>query len=327
MTSVPCRIDGLQFCNWSREIFQQMRDAGLTAVHATVAYHEAFRATVDRLSEWNWRFRDHADLICPARSGADIAAAQDAGRTAIVLGVQNPLPIEDDLGLVQVLHDLGIRFMQITYNNQSLLGCGWMEPEDSGLTRMGREVIREMNRAGMVADLSHAGERTTLDAIAASARPVAVTHATPAFWRPGGRQVTERVLRALAESGGMLGLSLYPLHLRDGSQTTLADFCDMAAKVAGIIGVEHLGIGSDLCLGQPDAAVQWMREGKWTRPDPGQPRPAFPPQPAWFRDSHGFANLAHGLRGSGFTQGDVDAVLGCNWLRFMRDAFQPGAAA
>jgi len=326
MSSAPCRIDGLQFCNWSRAVFQEMRAAGLAAVHATVAYHEGFRATVDRVVEWNWRFREHADLIMPARDGADIDAALATGRTAIVLGVQNPLPVEDDLGLVRVLHDLGIRFMQITYNNQSLLGCGWMEA-DSGLTRMGREVIREMNRAGMAADLSHAGERTTLEAIAASARPVAVTHATPAFWRQGGRQVSDLVLRALAESGGMLGLSLYPLHLAHGSDTTLAAFCDMAARVADIIGVRHLGIGSDLCQGQPDAAVQWMREGKWTRPDPAQPRPAFPPQPAWFRDSLGFDSLARGLRAGGFAAADVDLVLGGNWLRFMRDAFRPGGPA
>jgi microsomal dipeptidase-like Zn-dependent dipeptidase len=154
-----------------------------------------------------------------------------------------------------------------------------------------------------------------------------VTHANPAAWRPGGRQVTDRVVRALAERGGMLGLSLYPLHLRNGPQTTLAEFCDMAARVADAIGTDHLGIGSDLCLGQPDTAVQWMREGKWTRPDPTQPRPAFPAQPDWFRDSHGFANLAHGLRASGFAPADIDAVLGANWLRFMRDAFQPRTPA
>jgi membrane dipeptidase len=322
----PCRIDGLQFCHWSREIFLEMREAGLSAVHATAAYHEGFRATVDRLVEWNWRFRDHADLILPWRDADDIDAARASGRIAIALGVQNPLPIEDDLGLVEVLHRLGVRVLQLTYNNQSLLGCGWTEAEDSGLTRMGREVVREMNRAGMLIDLSHAGERTTLDAIAASARPVAVTHATPAYWRPGGRQVSDRVLRALGESGGMLGLSLYPLHLTDGSRTTLAAFCEMAAKVAEMIGVDKLGIGSDLCKGQSDTAVQWMREGKWIRPDPAQPRPTFPPQPAWFRDSRDFANLAAGLRAAGFAEAEVDMILGGNWLRFLKAAFRPAEA-
>jgi microsomal dipeptidase-like Zn-dependent dipeptidase len=316
-------VDALQFCNWSRKTFGQMREAGLSAVHVTVAYHEALRPTVDRIVAWNWRFREHADLILPGRNAADLMRALSSNRTAIILGLQNPLPIEDDLGLVTVLHELGIRVMQLTYNNQSLLGAGWQEPVDSGLTRMGREVIREMNRLGMAIDLSHAGERTALDAIAASARPVAITHATPSSWREGRRQVSDPLMRALAERGGMLGLSLYPHHLANGSATTLADFCEMAARTAEIVGVQHLGIGSDLCLDQPDDILAWMREGKWTRPDPAQPRPAFPAQPAWFQDSHGFAHLAEGLRGAGFSAGDTDNVLGANWQRFFRAAFRP----
>ena len=319
------RVDGLQYGIWSRAIFEQMRAAGLSAVHATVAYHEGFRPTVDRITAWNWRFRDHADLILPGRSAADLMRALSSDRTAIILGLQNPLPIEDDLGLVAVLHDLGIRVMQITYNNQSLLGCGWQEAEDSGLTRFGREVVREMNRLGMLIDLSHAGERSALDTIAASTRPVAVTHATPASWRAGRRQVSETLMRALAHSGGMLGLSLYPRHLRDGPATTLAAFCEMAARAAEIVGVAHLGIGSDLCQDQPDEAVVWMREGKWTRPDPTQPRPTLPPQPGWFQDSRGFLNLAEGLRAAGFAAADVEAVLGTNWQRFFRAAFRPAA--
>ena len=321
VTARPPLIDGLQFCRWSRAVFEQMREAGMTAVHATVAYHESFRRTVEHIVDWNWRFRDHEDLILPGRSVADIDRARATGRTAIVLGLQNPLPIEDDLGLVEVLHMLGVRVMQLTYNNQSLLGAGWQEPQDGGLTRMGRAVVREMNRLGMVVDLSHGGERTTLDAIAASSRPIAITHANPASWRPTGRNLSRAVLDAMAQSGGMLGLSLYPHHLRDGSETTLEDFCAMAAETAGLIGVGNLGIGSDLCQDQPDDVVRWMREGRWTRPDPAPV--AFPPQPTWFRDNRDFPRLAEGLRGAGFSSDDVAAVLGGNWYRFLGKAFRP----
>ncbi len=317
----PPLIDGLQFCRWSRAVFEEMRGAGMTAVHVTVAYHESFRKTVEHIVDWNWRFRDHADLILPGRTITDIDLARASGRTAIVFGLQNPLPIEDDLGLVEVLHMLGLRVMQLTYNNQSLLGAGWQEPRDGGLTRMGRAVVREMNRLGMVIDLSHGGERTTLDAIAASSRPIAVTHANPASWRPTGRNLSRAVLDALAQSGGMLGLSVYPHHLKDGSQTTLENFCAMAAETAGLVGVGNLGIGSDLCQGQPDDVVRWMREGRWTRPDPAPV--AFPPQPAWFRDNRDFPRLAEGLRGAGFSPAEIEAILGGNWYRFMREAFRP----
>ena len=319
----PTQIDGLQFCNWSREIFLQMRDGGLSAVHATVAYHDGFRDTVRNLVDWNARFREHSDLILPGRAAEDITAAEESGRTAIFFGLQNPMPIEDDLGLIEILYGLGIRFMQLTYNNQSLLGSGWMETEDSGVTRMGREVISEMNRLGMVVDMSHSGERTTLEAIELSARPIAITHANPSWRRETGRNKSATVLRALARSGGMLGLSLYPHHLPRGDATTLREFCEMAAEVARMIGVDNFGIGSDLCQGQPDSVVQWMREGRWMRPQPGAENTRFPKQPEWFRDNRDFAGLAIGLRAVGFGEGEVNRVLGINWREFMRESFGP----
>jgi microsomal dipeptidase-like Zn-dependent dipeptidase len=325
VAEAPTLIDGLQYCNWSRDIFQQMRQGGMSAVHATVSYHDGFRDTVRNLVEWNWRFRDHAHLILLGRSADDIAAAKASGRTAIFLGLQNPLPIEDDLGLVEILHELGIRFMQLTYNNQSLLGSGWMEALDGGITRMGREVIAEMNRLGIAIDMSHSGERTTLEAIELSTRPVAITHANPSWWRETGRNKSAMVLKALAKTGGMLGLSLYPHHLRQGSATPLHEFCAMAVEVATIVGVDNLGIGSDLCQGQPDNVVQWMREGRWTRSDPRSAKVAFPAQPDWFRDNRDFVDLAGGLNAAGFSDSDIAKVLGENWQNFMRKAFRPGA--
>jgi len=319
----PTLIDGLQFCNWSREIFLQMRRGGLSAVHATVAYHGGFLETVRQLVDWNARFRNHADLILLGRAAADIAAAEASGRTAIFFGLQNPMPIEDDLGLVEILYELGIRFMQLTYNNQSLLGSGWMESEDSGVTRMGREVIAEMNRLGMVVDMSHSGERTTLEAIELSTRPIAITHANPSWRRETGRNKSATVLKALARAGGMLGLSLYPHHLPRGGATTLLEFCEMAAEIARMIGVDNLGIGSDLCQGQPDSIVQWMREGRWMRSQPGGEKAGFPEQPEWFRDNSDFPGLSPGLRAVGFGAGDVNKLLGNNWREFMRKSFGP----
>ena len=323
MSATPLRIDGTQYCNWSREIFQQMRAGGLTAVHATVSYHENFRQTVRHLIDWRQRFREHEDLILFARDGADLARARESGRTAIFLGLQTPMPIEDDIGLIEILFDLGIRFQQITYNNQSLLGCGWMEQEDSGVTRMGREAIGEMNRLGMVADLSHAGERTTLETIELSRRPVVVSHANPRWRRDTARNVSKRVMQALAESGGMLGLSLYPAHLPEGGATTLRQFAEMAAEAAEVVGVNRLGIGSDLCQDQPDSVVRWMREGRWTRPS-AEPV-VFPQQQPWFRSNLDFAGLAEGLAEVGFRDEEIAQVLGGAWAEFIaKNVGKPG---
>jgi membrane dipeptidase len=319
----PVLIDGLQYCRWSRTVFEEMRAGGMSAVHATVAYHGSLRETVTEIAAWNRRFRDHADLIAPLLRGRDIAAARASGRTAIALGLQNPMPIEDDLGLVEILHRLGIRVMQLTYNNQSLLGTGWSEAQDSGLTQMGREVVREMNRLGMLVDLSHAGERTTLEAITFSARPVVVSHANPRESRETGRNLSRTAMKALAESGGLMGLSLYPHHLPQGSDTTLAAFGAMAARAAEIVGVAHLAIGSDLCQDQPGEVLRWMRRGRWRFADPGEESLAFPAQPSWFRSNRDFPGLAAGLAGAGFRPDEIALVLGGNWRRLMSESFEP----
>ena len=321
-------IDGLQYANWSEKIFRQMREGGVDAVHVTIAYHEMFRETVANIEAWNRWFEAYPDLITQARTGAEVRAAKVAGRTAILFGAQTPAPIEDDIGLVEILHTLGLRFMQLTYNNQSLLATGCYEAEDSGLTRMGREVVAEMNRVGLVVDMSHSAERSTLEAIEASTRPIAITHANPASWHPARRNKSDTVLKALGESGGMLGFSLYPHHLKGGSDCTLADFCTMIAETAERIGVDRLGIGSDLCQDQPDSVVEWMRVGRWTkRIDYGEgsaAAPGFPPQPAFFRDNRDMPGLASGLRAVGFTENEVAGIMGENWLRFFDESF--GAA-
>ena len=314
------RIDALQYCNWSRQIYDEWRIGGLDAVHVTIAYHEGFDEVIHRLKEWDVRFRENADVIMPGLSGRDVRQAKAKGKTAVFFGFQNPAPIGSDLGMLAILHRLGIRFMQLTYNLQSLCGAGWQEPADAGLTRFGREVVREMNRLGMIIDLSHAGEKTTLDAVEASIRPIAVTHANPRAWRDTNRNVTETVMRALAESGGMLGFSLYPHHLNDGPDCTLRDFCEMAARVAEIMGPDRIGIGSDLCQGQPDNVVQWMRDGRWTYEQSGA---VFPKQPDWFRSNQDWDGIAAGLYDVGFTKQDVEGILGENWLRFWEAGMIP----
>lgn len=320
-------IDALQYANWSEKIFRQMRAGGVDAVHVTITYHENFRETVLNIENWNRRFEQFHDLIFQGFTAGDIDLARATGRTAIFFGSQNPSCIEDDIGLVEVLHRLGLRFMQLTYNNQSLLATGCYEVEDSGLTRMGREVVAEMNRVGMVIDMSHSGERSTLDAIAHSIRPVAITHANPANWHPALRNKSDRVLRALSESDGMLGFSFYPHHLRGGGDCSLDEFCTMVARTAELMGVDHIGIGTDLCQDQPDSVVEWMRSGRWTKTrDFGEgsaDNPGFPTMPGWFRDNRDFAQIEAGLRAVGFSPPDIAAVMGGNWARFFADSFCP----
>ena len=316
------RIDNLQYCNWSKEIFQINNEAKLNAIHVTIAYHENFNEVEENVKTWNKYFKEFKDLIFHGKNFKDIEKAHKEKKTAVFFGFQNCSPIGDNIGLVEEIHKLGIVFMQLTYNNQSLLATGCYEENDSGVTRMGKEVIKEMNKLGVVIDMSHSAEKSTLDAIKTSSKPIAITHANPSFWFSAKRNKSNEVLKALADSGGMIGLSLYPHHLKDKSNCTLESFCEMAAKTADLIGIKHIGIGSDLCIGQPDSVVDWMRNGKWTKTkDYGEGTSSdasFPKQPDWFEDARGFKNLEQGLKKIGFKDTEVNDILGNNWYNFYR---------
>ena len=160
-----------------------------------------------------------------------------------------------------------------------------------------------------------------------SERPIAITHANPHWWRAALRNKSDAVLRALAESGGMLGFSLYPHHLKDGSDCRLEDFCAMIAECAERYGVARLGIGSDLCQDQPDGVVEWMRNGRWSREtDYGEgsaAAPGFPPMPEWFRDNRDYGRIEKGLRAAGFDDEEVSGIMGGNWLAFMERSLEP----
>ena len=328
MSAKPVLIDNLQYANFSPKVFEQMRAGGVDAVHVTIASHESFREMILNLEQWNRWFEVHGDLIFKGITAADVRLAQETGRTAIFFGFQNPSPIEDDIGLVEICHQLGIRFMQLTYNNQSLLATGCYENDDTGLTRMGKQVVAEMNRVGMVIDMSHSADRSTLEAIEYSTRPIAITHANPDWWHPALRNKSDEVLRALTDEGGMLGFSIYPHHLAGGTNCTLDSFCQMIAEAASRYGAENLGIGTDLCQDQPDSIVEWMRVGRWSKTiDYGEgsvSNAGFPAMPTWFNDNRDFGNVSKGLIAVGLSQNEVAGVMGDNWLRFYETNFGSG---
>lgn len=320
-------IDALQYVNWTRELFEEAKAGGVNAIHVTIAYWENTRDALENIGDWRKRFRDHSDIIMPVRQASDILAAQKSGKIGIIFGFQNCSPIEDDLRMVETLHEQGVRIMQLTYNNQSLLATGCYEEGDSGVTRFGREVIKEMNRVGMIIDMSHSAEHSTLQTIELSERPIAITHANPSRWHEALRNKSDDVLKALAESGGMLGFSMYPFHLNNGPDCSLDDFCGMIMDTAELMGINHIGIGSDLCQNWGYETLEWMRSGKWTfKPDYGEGSASnadWPRQPDWFASSKDFGNIAKGLSDKGMAQSDVEKVMGLNWFNFFEAGFQP----
>ena len=318
-------IDGLQYCNWNRDLFEDLLKGGITAVHVTAVYWENTEESFNKLQEWKQLFIDYQDIIVHAKKIEDIFYSKKNNKIAILLGFQNSAPIANDIFLVEKFFSKGLRFLQLTYNNQTALGGGCFEKYDSGLSRFGHSVVEEMNRLGMIIDLSHAGKKTCLDTIKFSSKPVAISHANPLFFHDSIRNIEDEVLKELANKNGIIGLSLYPLHLKDNENCKLDDYCNMIVKLSNMIGIDYIGIGSDLCKNWDDKVVMWMRNGKWTKKinygESKNKNSGWPKQPSWFEKGSDIINVYEGLLRTGMKEENVFKILGSNWLNFIKNSF------
>jgi membrane dipeptidase len=238
-------IDGLQCGSFDREIFEDLRRGGFICVTPTLGFWEGTLESLDAIGRWRDLARECSDVMLLADSVADILTARDSNRVAVLPGFQNTNCLEGRIRYVELFADLGVRVMQLTYNNQNELGASCYEESDSGLARFGKEVIREMNRAGVLVDLSHVGEKTTLDAIKWSEKPVAVTHANAASIFPHKRNKGDDVLRALRDSGGIIGCATYRNITPAAACDSVEAWCEMVARTVDIAGIDHVGIGTD----------------------------------------------------------------------------------
>jgi microsomal dipeptidase-like Zn-dependent dipeptidase len=319
-------IDALQYSKPSRERYEEWRRAGLGAVHVTVATWEDAKETLREIGRWNARLRAHGDLIRAVRDPADIQDAVTTDRTGVILGFQNTSPFEDDLDLVGAFQEAGVRIAQLTYNTQNSVGCGCWERESTGLSSTyGRNLIREMNAVGMLVDVSHCNDRTCLEALEASEKPIALTHANPRSFVGEDvelrfRNKADDTIVAIAQAGGVVGLSMYPRLAPGGHSCTLELFCDMVMWTAEKIGVEHVGFGSDFYIGQDEEAVLWWRQGRWSR-SPLIPIAGNAEFPAWFEHGLGFTRVIDRLRERGVSESELSLLAGGNWSRLFAETF------
>ena len=318
-------IDGLEYCNWNRDLFENAHQAGITAIHATLVYWENTEESFAKIKYWNDLFKEHYDIITHAKKTEDIFQAKKNNKLAIIFGFQNSAPIANDIFLVEKFFKEGLRFMQLTYNNQTPLAGGCFEPKDSGVSRFGKAVIEEMNRLGMIVDLSHAGKQTCIDAIDFSSKPVAISHANPSFFHKSIRNIDSDILQKLVKKNGFIGLSLYPYHLKNLGNCKVEEFCSMIKELINLIGEDNIGIGSDLCLNWPDEIVMWMRNGKWTKKiDYGESKdnnPKWPELPNWYSKPSDLKNLFISMCENNISEKVATKIVGENWLSFMKNQF------
>ena len=316
-------VDGLQINNWDRGVLEQMRAGGIDAVNATCAVWEGPEETLRALGAWCQLAAANRDLVTLVDDVDGIHRARADGRTAVLLGFQNTSPFGDDYRLVEVFRRMGVLIAQLTYNIQNLVGGSCYEPHDSGLTRFGRNVVDEMNRVGMMIDLSHVGNRTCRDAIDASSVPVSITHSNPTWFFDNPRNKPAEVISALAARDGVIGCCLYP-NVLGGERTTRDEFCTMVARLVEEIGPEHVALGSDCTQNWGEDFVGWLRNGRWQPPGAGAATPAWPAWPQWFSGPADFPTLTDGLLAAGLDEKAVRGVLGENWIRLLGTVLTAG---
>ena len=314
-------VDGLQINNWSPDVLRQLQKGGIHGVNATCAVWEGPTETLRLIGDWCQLQAAHPDLLRLVTSSEQIREAKASGHVGVLLGFQNTSPFADDYRMVEVFHRLGVRIAQLTYNNQNLVGGACYEPVDSGLTRFGKVIVAEMNRVGMLVDLSHVGNRTCLEAIAASSGPVAITHSNPTWFVDSPRNKPDEVIEALTARGGVIGACLYP-NVIGGSAATLDGFCTMVARLCDQVGAEHVALGSDCTQDWGQDYVAYLRDGRWRPTDSTNP-PQWPQWPSWFTGPADFPHVTDGLQAVGLGDAEVTGILGGNWLRLFDDVF-PG---
>ncbi|MCZ6473370.1 MAG: dipeptidase [SAR324 cluster bacterium] len=312
-------FDGLIVSNWSRAVFEDMRRGGVTAANCTCSVWEGFRATMENIAAWQRWFVEHEDLLCQVRGTGDIRRAKENGRTGIVLGFQNVSAFEDQLGYVALFKQLGVGIVQMAYNTQNLVGSGCYESTDGGLSGFGREIVGEMNRVGIMCDLSHVGPVTSQDVIEASAKPVCYSHCLPSGLKAHPRNKSDAQLKDIAERGGFIGVTMFPPFLKQGTAATVSNYVEAIDYVINIAGEDCVGIGTDFTQDHGAQFFQWLTHDKGYARELTKFGEIINPE--GLRTLGEFPNLTAAMEGAGWAESKIRKVMGENWLRVLADVW------
>lgn len=307
------------------EFVEDLLDVGVAAANITcVAHEEKPLESIKKIEEWHRSIERCSDKLMLVKTGSDIEKAKKEGKLGVILHAQNATIIGNDLNLLGTFKRLGIKIIQLSYNRQNLLGEGCGERTDSGLSIFGIEVVKEMNRLGLVIDLSHCAYQVTMDAIKYSKAPVLFTHANPRALVDHIRNKTDEQIKALAKNGGVMGICAYaPLVTKD-TRPTWAEFLDLIDYVVKLVGPDHVGLGLDFSLWTQEEYEAWVKDNLNLVPQG--------PQYGWtwraiFVNDQGLAEysqvfqITEGLIARGYSDQDIKKILGLNLLRVYKEVW------
>ena len=306
---------------------QKQRDAiatsGITAINVTVSA-DTFEATTRTIALWSGEVDRYPTLLSIVRRYPDIARAKKENMLGLILGFQNTEMLERDLSRLDVFHKLGIRIIQLTYNDRNIIGDGCLEPGDAGLSAFGRQVVERMNALGIAVDLSHCGTRTTADGIAASAKPPLITDSGCREVYRHPRSKEDRELKAMADKGGVVGMYFMPFIGQGSAAPTVDMLMRQIGHALNVCGTDHVGIGSDLSTAPIEETPEYLREqkafvaGRASRgiSAPDESRPLFIPE---FNHPRRIEGVAAAMTKAGHSATVIEKVIGGNFHRVLKE--------
>jgi membrane dipeptidase len=317
---------------WPKARREELKRSGMSAWMVTIndvtAVHEAWDNTIRKMSHYEALIAANPDLFILARTAADIRAAKTVGKVALIFGTENTTMLEPDLDKVRVMADLGIRVVQLTYNIRNMSGDGALEPANGGISNFGRDMIARIEKERLLLDLSHGGEKTITDAVAAAKRPMSINHTGCKALADHPRNVTDTAIKAVADKGGVIGIYFMP-YLTPGRTPTRDDVIEHLNHAVNVGGEDHVAIGTDNSLNampnDEKTREQWHEVYRHRVANgiaaPGENPDFFPAVPD-YNSPMRFHLLADDLGRRGWKAQKIEKILGANLLRLYDAAWR-----
>jgi membrane dipeptidase len=290
-------------------VLPRLKACGYTCVSLTMATdEESLEATTQAIAHERAHILSRPDLYVLVETADDVRRAKAQDKLAVAMHFQGTNALARNLHMVEAYYRLGIRHMLMAYNQKNAVGDGCHELTDAGLSRFGRALVAEMNRVGMLVDVSHTGYRTSMDVIAASTQPVVFTHSNPKALWDHPRNITNDQAKASAATGGVVGVNGVGIFMGDNDASTEALY-RLVAYYRDLIGAEHVGLGVDFSF-DTESIIRKARSSAAQYPSGG----GYDKELAFVQPEQ-VADLANLLLRRGFSAREVQGILGENWLR------------
>lgn len=321
-------IDGIVITrNWDEASDKALAESGYSGFMASLNSRN-LQTALKSLTEWSMRIKNNPDRFIQATSADDFVKAKKENKVAVMMGFQNTTMIESSMDNLDILYQAGTRWVQLTYNERNLVGDGCTERTNGGLSDYGIELIERFNELGIIIDLSHCGKQTTDEGIQFSKSGASINHSMcEALHKNHPRAKTDDQIRAMADKGGVIGIIClgYMIGPNLGKDTTLETYVDHIEHAVKVGGIDHVGVAADYAI-QGLEATGATREN-WYLPRLTRFKPSYKVQwPPWIPELESpdrFKTVAHALDKRGFSTGDIEKILGQNWVRYYGETLKP----